>query len=279
VKAATGVLSALLLAATAGSALSADLAATVPPSAQSTWIATVGARITVDPTYPGADKYSVWGSPVVGLRRSTDPEWFSALDDSASFGISVTDWLRVGVAGDYLDGRDRGDDSRLRGLKPIDWTVELGGFFELWPTDYLRARVEIKKGINGHDGVTADIGFDAIVPVTNNLSLAFGPRVDLATTDYMRTYYGVTAREAARSPFINRSFRPDGGIESAGLAASVTYKWDENWTTTIGGGWDRLVGDAADSPVTRRAGTPNQFWGGARVAYSFNLPDGILPGF
>lgn len=278
-KSVTGLAAILLLSAASTAALSADLAGEVPPSAQAGWIATVGAKLTVDPKYPGSDQYTVFGYPTIGLRRASDPETYSALDDGFGIGISVTDWLRVGFAGDFLGERNKDDDKQLKGLKPIDWTVEAGGFVELWPTEFLRGRVELKKAFNGSDGFVADLGMDAIVPLTESMSVAFGPRVDLADSDYMRTYYGVTPKEAARNRAVNRAFRPDGGIESAGLAASVTYKWTEAWTTTVGGGWDRLLGDAADSPITKRIGSEDQFWGGAKISYSFDLPSTFLPGF
>lgn len=278
-KSVSGALAALLLSAVSSAALSADLAAQVPPSAQDGWIATVGAKLTVDPKYPGSDQYTVFGFPSLGLRRASDPEAFSALDDSASFGISVTNWLRVGIAGDWLDERNKDDDNKLRGLKPVEWTAEFGGFVEVWPTEWLRGRAELLKAFNGSDGFVTNLAVDAVVPLTDTFSFSFGPRLDLADDDFMRTYYGVTAKEAARSKVINRTFKPDGGIESAGLAASVTYKWDANWSTTVGGGWDRLVGDAAKSPITKKIGSENQFWGGVKASYSFDLPSTFLPKF
>lgn len=270
-KSVSSLLAAVLLSGVSGAATAADLAGEVPPSAQDGWIATVGAKITVDPEYPGSGDYSVFGLPSLGLRRASDPEPYAALDDSFSFGISISRWLRVGIAGDYLDDRNKDDDSRLKGLRPIDWTAEAGGFVEVWPVEWLRGRVELLKTFNGVDGFVANVAVDAIVPVTERISIAFGPRLSVVDDAYMRTYFGVTPAEAAKSKVIHRTFRPDGGIESAGAAAAVSYQFDDNWRATLGGGWDRLVGDAADSPITRRIGSEDQFWGGLRIAYSFGI--------
>ena len=45
----------------------------------------------------------------------------------------------------------------------------------------------------------------------------------------------------------------------------------EQWATTVYAGYDRLVGDAGDSPITRRLGSQDQFTVGARLSYSFAI--------
>jgi outer membrane scaffolding protein for murein synthesis (MipA/OmpV family) len=279
VKAASGAIAGLFVSVASPAALAADAEAQVPPSAEEFWIATVGAKLLVNPAYPGSDQYTVSGLPVIGLRRASSPERYSAMDDTGGFGISLTNWMRVGVAFNLMDERSKEDDRKLKGLDKVDWTVAAGGFVEIWPTEWLRARAELLKTFNGSDGFIANLGMDAVLPMTDRLSFAFGPRVSIADQSFMQTYYGVTAREAARSRVIGRTFKPDGGIESAGVAASVTYKWDDHWATTVGGGWSRLVGDAARSPITKKIGSENQFWGGVKVSYSFDFSGAYLPKF
>jgi outer membrane scaffolding protein for murein synthesis (MipA/OmpV family) len=64
-------------------------------------------------------------------------------------------------------------------------------------------------------------------------------------------------------------YRPTGGFTSVGVAAAAEYRWSPTWSTTLFGGYKRLVGSAADSPVTRRFGSPNQFNVGVSLSYSF----------
>ena len=76
-----------------------------------------------------------------------------------------------------------------------------------------------------------------------------------------------TPFEAALNGRVTPS-RARGGVTSLG---ALTYQWSEQWTTTVYAGYDRLVGDAGDSPITRRLGSQDQFTVGARLSYSFAI--------
>ncbi len=73
--------------------------------------------------------------------------------------------LRAGVVGKFLPGRDAGTDDALEGLSEVKWGGELGGFADLYVTDYLRARAELRQGIRSHDGLVADLSVDAFTDV------------------------------------------------------------------------------------------------------------------
>jgi outer membrane protein len=84
----------------------------------------------------------------------------------------------------------------------------------------------------------------------------------------MDTYFGVTDSEAA-APGSNLSeFDASSGFRSVGIAARANYELTENTTLHLQGGWDRLVGDAADSPIAK-AGSENQFNIGTGISYKF----------
>jgi outer membrane scaffolding protein for murein synthesis (MipA/OmpV family) len=80
----------------------------------------------------------------------------------------------------------------------------------------------------------------------------------------------VTPAEAALNGRVY-PFRPRGGITSAGALASVMYRWNETWATTAYVGYNRLLGDVADSPIVTRIGSEHQLLVGAGVSYSFNF--------
>ena len=60
--------------------------------------------------------------------------------------------------------------------------VELGVFAEYWMVPWLRTRVEVRQGFNGHHGIVSDIFVDAVVPVGTQWTFSGGPRVTLAST-------------------------------------------------------------------------------------------------
>jgi outer membrane protein len=241
-----------------------------PVVVQSGWMVTVGARILVSPSWPGSADYSIYPLPYFSFRDPNSPLIWGSPDDGTSIALYSSEWLRVGIVGGFEGSRDRHDDKKLRGLKTIDWAIEAGGFVEIWPVEWMRGRAEIRRSFFGGDGWVADIGLDGVFKY-NPWTFAVGPRVSFATEEYMRTYFGITNKEANKSKVFSKSYRPDGGLKSAGAAASISYDWDNAWSATVFGGWNKLLGDAEKSPIVRKIGDDNQFFGGLAVSYTFNF--------
>ncbi len=65
------------------------------------------------------------------------------------------------------------------------------------------------------------------------------------------------------------AFRPDGGLLSAGATGSAHRQLTERWGVFGYAKYDRLLGDAGDSPVVRRFGSRDQLSGGVGVSYTF----------
>jgi outer membrane protein len=262
---------ALFAASMAGSFLTQAQAADLIPGASqmlpSGWIVTLKGNVQATPRYPGSDELSFVGYPSVSFRRAGTPQRFSSPDDGISLSLLDDSAFRFGVVGRFQGGRYLDDDRRLVGLDKIDWAVEPGVFVEYWPVQFLRARAEIRRGFNGHEGFVADFGLDAVQRF-GAFTLSAGPRVSLGDDEFTRTYFGVTPAEAALNGEVS-AYRPSGGITSAGATASVTYDWSEQWSTTGYVTYKRLVGDAADSPIVKRFGSENQVGVGLSVSYSF----------
>lgn len=256
-----------LAGAGAGSAQAADPFFTLLPESPSGWIVTLKGNLQAQPTYPGADDLSFIGYPSLSLRRAGTVERFSAPDDGLSFSVLDASALRFGVVGRFVGGRYLRDDRRLVGLDKINWAIEPGLFVEYWPVDFLRARAEIRHGINGHDGFVADLGLD-LVQTFGAFTVSAGPRLSLGDGEFTRTYFGVTPEEAALNGQV-WAYRPSGGITSVGAIASASYNWSEQWATTAFVSYKRLVGDAADSPIVQEFGSENQIGLGLTISYSF----------
>ena len=243
--------------------------APLQPQAQvaSGWIITVKGNLRAGPSYPGADDFSVVGYPSLSFRRAGTPERFSAPDDGLSFSFLEESAFRFGIVGRFQGGRYLEDDRRLVGLEKIDWAVEPGVFVEYWPVEFLRARAEIRRGFNGHEGFVADFGLD-LVQRFGAFTLSAGPRLALGDSEFTRTYFGVTPVEAALNGEV-APYRPSGGITSVGATAAVGYDWTDQWSTMAFVSYKHLVGDAADSPIVERFGSEHQVGVGLTVSYSF----------
>lgn len=247
----------------------ADPVSFLPPTLPSGWIVTLKGNLRAGPSYPGADDWSFIGFPSVSFRRAGTVERFSAPDDGLSFSFLDDSAFRFGVVGRFQGGRYLQDDRRLFGLEKIDWAVEPGLFVEYWPVEFLRARVEVRRGVNGHEGFVADLGLD-LVQRFGALTVSAGPRLALGDSEFTQTYFGVTPVEAALNGQVT-PYDPSGGITSVGANASASYNWSEQWSTTAFISYERLVGDAADSPIVRRFGSENQVGVGLTISYSFRV--------
>ena len=96
---------------------------------------------------------------------------------------------------------------------------------------------------------------------------SIGPRVTLGDAKYHRAYFGVTPAAATTSGL--PAYDPGGGIQSVGITAGYHRMLGKRWGIAVYGRYDRLIGDAADSPVTRQLGSRSQPSGGIALSYTF----------
>jgi outer membrane protein len=262
----------------AGPALAADIAMSEPPVAvaavESGWIVTLKATGVVKPEFEGAKEYGLSGYPGISIRRPGQPWKFGAPDDGFGFAVINTDWFQIGPVGRLRGERDSNDVKRFRGMDDVNVGIEPGAFVEFYPLEVFRVRGELRHGVYGHKGFVGNIAADYIQRF-DRTTVSFGPRAELGDKDFMNTYFGVSAREAT-DVFLNTgrtigAYKAKGGVKSVGLAGAITYDWTEHWSTTAFGGYDRLVGEAADSPVAKKLGTKQSFTVGVGLAYSFGV--------
>jgi len=64
----------------------------------------------------------------------------------------------------------------------------------------------------------------------------------------MSEFFSVNAEDAARSGLKQED--ADSGIKDIGVSGDITYSFTESWSVTGLAAYNRLLGDAEDSPVT-----------------------------
>ncbi|WP_406853986.1 MipA/OmpV family protein [Alsobacter sp. KACC 23698] len=248
-------------------------AAPAPGSQPAGWLVTIRGNVIVAPNFPGAKDYGFIAYPSLSFRRTDDPEAFKAPDDGISFALFGDSRWSVGVVGRYQPGRYRQDDRSLFGVHDAKWAAEPGLFGEFWPlADTLRLRGELRYGFNGYSGFVGNLSMDYVQRL-GKFTLAAGPRLAFAGGEYMDAYFGVSRQDALWNGLVT-PYKAEAGVKSIGVAASATYQWNDQWATTVRGAYDRLVGSAADSPITRNLGSRDQFTVGASASYSFQLGGG-----
>jgi outer membrane protein len=239
------------------------------PAVAPDWTVTVGIEGRVLPAFEGSDRYVLAPYPIVEIRRGGTARRFSAPRDG--FGVAILDAgsFRLGPAGKVSLPRREEDDDALRGLGDVDWTVEAGIFIEYWPLHWLRTRAEVRHGFGGHAGVVAELTADLVAPVTRQLTLSAGPRLTLATAEALEPYFGVNAAQSAATGL--PVFSPEGGVRAVGAGVQARQQWTPQWATNVFLEYDRLLGDAADSPVLSRGGSADQITVGLGMSYTFDI--------
>ncbi|HEV7658745.1 MAG TPA: MipA/OmpV family protein [Allosphingosinicella sp.] len=262
-------------AALAGAAFLSLLAA-APASAQDDEaprgrIVTLGMGAQVSPQYPGADSYSIGPLPNFGLRRPGQPIVFESIDDGAGFGfLSYDSVINFGPAVRFQSKRDEDDVGAAVG--DVGFTVEVGGFVSINPSRNFRIRAELRRGLGGHKAWTGSLGADLIMRDDQNYFVSIGPRVRWADNRYNDRYFGVTPAVTGATGLA--TLDPDGGVYALGAIANLNHRLGRNWGLQAYAGYDRLVGDAADSPIVRAFGSRDQFSGGGGLWIEFNVGGG-----
>jgi outer membrane protein len=256
-----------------GCAYGADLSGGGAPSYKDApgnyWVVTVGGYGVYEPAFPGAKDYVFSGRPIIDVHQAGAREWLTLPNDSFSLTLYQTDSFRVGAAGDYLNHRQQSDaPSALKGINNIDYTLEAGAFAEYYPAPFLRTRVEVLQGLTGADGFEANFMADFIYRPAPQWLFTAGPRMQIVNDKYASAFYSISATEASVAALT--PYHAAGGINSAGVDATARYYFNEKFSVRGFAEWDRLLGDAADSPLVKQKGSADQLEVGIGAAYRFN---------
>jgi outer membrane protein len=264
--------------AVASESASAQTAFTLPappfelplvPSVSGNWTVMVGVGGEYKPDFEGASRSMFSPVPIFSIRRAGSAEQFRGPRDSASIALVDFGDLRAGPVGKLVSSRKASDYSELNGLGDVKTAFELGGFVEYYPVDWFRARVELREGVVGHNGTVADFSADFIVPVIQRLTISAGPRFTWESTQATAPYFGIDAVQAMASGL--PLFNAKGGAHSYGTGAQVSYRINPQWEVHSYVEYERLLGDAAASPLVTLRGSPNQTTFGIGASYSFDV--------
>ncbi len=218
------------------------------------------------PNYPGSDGVVI--SPLIDLSmtRGDKPFDYEAADESFGVPIVKTGGFEFGPAANIQGNRRRREAHAA--IDEVGTTIELGGYSDLWLGSQFRLHGEVLQGVNGHNGLIGNAGLDYVARDGDKWLFAIGPRIALSDAKYRRAYFEVTPAVAARTGL--PVYRADGGaVHAIGANATASYQFTQHWGVYGYAKYDRLTGDAADSPITRELGSRNQFSGGLALSYTF----------
>jgi outer membrane protein len=227
----------------------------------------VGLGAQLRPDFIGADSTEVAPLWRINIAHGTDPFKFSAPDYSFGIPLVSSGGFSFGPAANLASGRKTSDLDVPVGK--ISTTIEAGAFASYQLSDSLYLRAEALKGLGGHKGIVGTIGADQIWRDGDRYVFSIGPRVLFSDSRYQRAYFGITPAAALASGL--PAYRPSGGILGVAAASSISYQFDPRWGVFGYGRYERLVGDAAKSPIIRELGSRNQLSGGLGLSYTFTM--------
>ena len=234
--------------------------------------ATLGAGAGVAPDYEGSDYYQavpLWNLNVSNLYHpKTYVQVFGPLLRS---NFIPDDHWRLGVAGQFIKKRNNVHNNQVDRLESVDASAMLGlvgGYdFLADPRRDLVLEVEARQDVANDNGFLATIRGAYRARLTESLGMVAYVGSTWADDDYMTSYFGIDAADAAASGL--DQFNADEGFKDVSFGGAVNYRFLERWSVAFLGTYARLLNDAKDSPIVDDVGDANQFFGGALIIYQF----------
>lgn len=218
----------------------------------------------LQPAFPGASNVNVRPYFDFSRTRGPRPFTFEAPDESTGISLLEGENFAIGPAIAFEGKRKR---EKVGGLDEVGWSVELGGFAHYSITPNFRLSLDVRQGVTGHKGLVGMVGADYIMRDGDNWQFSIGPRLTAANGKYSRAYFGVSPREAAATGI--PAYDPGKGAISVGATTSAHRMVSRRWGVFGFAKYDRMIGDAAKSPVVQRFGSRDQFSGGLGLSYTF----------
>ena len=174
---------------------------------------------------------------------------------------------------------DNIDDERIRALGKVGTSVELGGYAGIgrWGLitsnyDRLSATVTARKDVAGaHGGTIITPSISYMTPLSEKSVALIAVSANHVDGDYAGTYFSVSPEQSTASTL--PVYTAGSGWKDWTLAAAgnLSLTGDLSGGLSLVGGvaYTRLLGNIADSPVVRIAGSRDQWMLGAGLAYTF----------
>lgn len=260
------------------------------------WSGMIGAGVALSPEYDGAKNYDVKPVPNISLEWENTPSGTDAMGGIFAapetgfglYGASLdplkglqveffntpvgTQDLSASIGVGYNMGRDQNDSDALRGMGDINGYAQTSLTFETSPSadipNFITSSLSIVQDVGGSvDGTTVEIEAAMNHMLAPGVVISYGPHATWANEDHMQSYFGVSAKQSARSGY--RTYNADSGFKNVGVGVSFMFPLSERWMVTGLINYDRLLGDAADSPLVQDKGSADQGTAVIGTSYRF----------
>ncbi len=226
--------------------------------------------------YEGSSRYKVRPVPVISLRYRNLIEVdnneikLTALSKVFQGGANMGggNSLRFGPLVSVNFGRDESDSVDLRGMGDVSTSIELGGFVSYTLNNKTRFRVRARQDVaGGHNGFTVQLDASQTFIRDGRFALSGFVSSMFGSVNYMKSFFGVSPAQALLSGM--PAFRPKSSFKDVTVGTNGSYAFNAQWSLVANASYERLLGDAAKSPLVAIRGSKDQFSVSTFVVYTF----------
>jgi len=212
--------------------------------------------------YAGSDETRNIVLPVLDYTWANG--WFAGVS-GVGHTWSLGNGLQYGIKLNYDPGREESRSRALKGLGNLDAGAELGGFahYALGSGFVAKTGLRFGSGVD-NKGALWDVGLEYGKPLAPDWHLGAGVAATYANSDYLQSYFGVTAKQSIASGY--QEYRPSSGLRDVAVRVSLTYIVSPTVALTGAVANTSLMGDAKDGPMVRKSSATS---GLLALSYSF----------
>lgn len=228
------------------------------------WSLSLGAGVAYGPRFEGSDEHKLRAIPLIrGTYRSSIGKFSLGAENGApglAWSVIDTPQFEAGLSLGMDRGRKESDSSHLQGLGNVNRSPEAGvfGVYKIGAAN-LRLSARTALNDNGHGGSLINAGAGYRWRLSDYLGLSANAGLTWASTDYMQSYFGVSASQSAQSGLAR--YNAKSGIKDVSAGLGLDYMLNLHWMLIGGYRFARLQGDAADSPIVQRRNQHSVFAG------------------
>jgi outer membrane protein len=227
----------------------------------------------VAPDYVGSDDVQAVAGPT-GRFSFGKHRYVELVATQLSSNLINHEYWRLGPAINYRFGRDDVDDDVVDRMTDVEGAFEAGIAGGIEMTNGVNPRYKFRFSADflydvsdEHGGFVANVAARYWMPLGKAFDFGIGAGTSYASEDFNSTYFDVNATDSALSGL--RTFSADGGIKDVTALIALVMHFSPKWHIAAGLRYQRLLGDAADSPVVADRGSENQFIAGIGIAYAW----------
>jgi MipA family protein len=159
--------------------------------------------------------------------------------------------VRVNLALRVDQGRRESTNEQLKGMGNIRPTVRTRLNLRMEPApNWGLALAGSVDTLGRGGGYFADAGVSRTFVVDAQHRVILSAGLTVGGAQYMQTWYGVNEQQSAASGY--PVYKPGAGLRDAGTSATWRVEFNPQWAGFTSLGANRLLGPAADSPLTRQ---------------------------